>query len=44
MRETIKTLIFTEWLSEQRSRARIKVPLLDAVEDESNTADEMAVE
>lgn len=44
MRETIKTLIFTEWLSEQRIRARIKVPLLDAVENEISAADEMAVE
>ncbi|HKO96473.1 MAG TPA: peptidylprolyl isomerase [Pyrinomonadaceae bacterium] len=36
MRETIKTVLFDEWLAEQRRKARIKVPLLDAAEDESN--------
>jgi putative peptide maturation system protein len=33
MRETIKTLIFEEWLSEQRKKARIKVPLLEPDEE-----------
>ncbi len=42
MREMIKTLIFNEWLGEQRAKARIKVPLLDpteldASEDSSDT-------
>lgn len=36
MRETIKTSIFNEWLTEQRKKGRIKVPLLDAAEVESN--------
>jgi putative peptide maturation system protein len=30
MRETIKSLLFDEWLSERRSKARIRVPLLEA--------------
>jgi putative peptide maturation system protein len=36
MRETLKTQLFTEWLTEQRRKARIKVPLL-----ESNTAEDI---
>lgn len=44
MRETIKTSIFNEWLSEQRRKARIKVPILEAAEAENRTADETAVE
>jgi hypothetical protein len=45
MREAIKSLIFSEWLTDQRTKALIKVPLLEAAENESNTeTDEMAVE
>jgi putative peptide maturation system protein len=29
MRETLKTKLFTEWLGEQRRKARIRVPLLE---------------
>jgi putative peptide maturation system protein len=29
MRETIKSLLFSQWLTEQRLKAKIKIPLLD---------------
>src|SRR5688572_2991946 len=35
VRETIKTVLFSEWLSQQRSKARITVPLLESDEEES---------
>jgi putative peptide maturation system protein len=34
-RENLKTQLFTEWLAEQRKKARIKVPLLDSNKAES---------
>lgn len=34
MRETLKNQLFTEWLSEQRKKARIKVPLLESGKEE----------
>ena len=34
MRETIESLIFTEWLDEQRKKARINVPLLESAEED----------
>jgi hypothetical protein len=35
MRESLKTQLFTEWLSEQRSKARIRLPLLESNRNES---------
>lgn len=35
MRETLKTQLFTEWLSEQRMKARIRLPLLESNRNES---------
>jgi putative peptide maturation system protein len=34
MKETIKTQLFTEWLTEQRRKARIKLPLLESNKEE----------
>jgi putative peptide maturation system protein len=33
MRETIKSILFDEWLSERRRKARISIPLLEASEE-----------
>jgi len=35
MRETLKTKLFNEWLSEQRRKARIRLPLLESSKEES---------
>jgi len=35
MRETLKTKLFNEWLSEQRRKARIRLPLLESNRNES---------
>jgi putative peptide maturation system protein len=34
MRETLKTKLFNEWLSEQRRKARIRLPLLESSQEE----------
>ena len=38
LRETIKSQLFDEWLSERRSKARVKVPLLEDLTQEQSNA------
>lgn len=39
MRETIRSLLFEEWLSEQRRKARISIPLLEEADEAEPEAD-----
>lgn len=42
LRETIESLIFDEWLSERRRKARVSIPLLEEAEDETEEDEESA--
>ena len=42
LRETLKSQLFDEWLSERRRKAQISIPLLEESESETEVGEEVA--